>query len=129
MTFPVTALYTALQLLLLLALAINVVRWRRHAQVSLGDGDHKELRKAIRSHANAAEHVPLALLGLALLEGNQASTWLLHGLGATLFVARIMHAAGLNAQRSINPWRQLGVLLTWVVMLVAAGALLWQAWP
>lgn len=117
MTVPVTALYTGLCLILLLVLAIKVVGWRRKAQVSLGDGDHKDLRQAIRSHGNAAEHMPLVLLGLAILELNGTSGWLLHLYGSVFFVARIMHAVGLGRPRAVNAPRQLGVLITWIIML------------
>lgn len=129
MPFPMTALYTALCLLLMLALAIQVVIWRRRAQVSLGDGDHRELRKAIRAHANAAEHVPLIVLGLALLEANGAQAWSVHAYGSILFVARVLHAAGLTRGKSVNAMRQLGVLMTWIVMLVMATQLIVQSWP
>ncbi|MGB1221758.1 MAG: MAPEG family protein [Alcanivoracaceae bacterium] len=123
-TLPVTSLYTALLLLLLLALAVNVVRWRRQAQVSLGDGDHADLRRAIRAHGNAIEHIPPVMIGLALLEMSGASVLLLHGYGAVFFIARAMHPLGLVRKPSVNAPRQLGVLVTWIVMLAIAVHLL-----
>lgn len=123
-SLPVTSLYAALLLLLLLALAINVVRWRRQAQVALGDGDHNELRRAIRAHGNAVEHVPTVLIGLALLEMSGAHVALLHAYGAVFFIARVLHPLGLMKKPSVNASRQSGVALTWLVMLAMAVHLL-----
>lgn len=64
----ITALYTALCLLLLLALAVNVVRNRLRHSVSLGDGANKDVSLAMRTHANAAEYMPIVLIAMALLE-------------------------------------------------------------
>lgn len=119
-SLPVTSLYTALLLLLLLALAMNVVRWRRQAQVALGDGQNKDLIRAIRAHGNASEHVPVVLIGLALLELAGSSPVVLHGYGAVFFIARVMHPLGLMRKPSVNAPRQLGVLVTWLVMLAMA---------
>jgi uncharacterized membrane protein YecN with MAPEG domain len=68
--------------------------------------------------------VPIALLLLALLELNGAGAALLHGLGATLFVARILHPLGLDAQVMRRPLRGIGAVLTLLVTLVAAVTLL-----
>lgn len=121
---PVTSLYAALLLLLLLALAINVVRWRRQAQIALGDGGNKDLQRAIRAHGNAIEHIPVVLVGLALLESGGAASVALHGYGALFFIARVMHPLGLMRKPSVNASRQLGVLFTWLVMLAMAVHLL-----
>ena len=129
MTLPITALYTGFFLLLLLVLAIRVVMWRRRAQIAMGDGGHKELRKAIRAHGNAAEHIPLVLLGLAVLELNGAADWSLHLYGSVFFIARSLHAVGLAQPRSVNAPRQVGVLITWLVMLAMGIQLLLSTLP
>jgi uncharacterized membrane protein YecN with MAPEG domain len=129
MTLPVTALYTALFLALMVGLSINVVRMRMREGVSLGDGDNKPLRQAIRVHGNAAEHIPFFLIGLGALESLSASTPALLLYGAVFFLARLAHVAGLSRQRTVNPLRQGGVLLSWLIMLALAIHLLILAVP
>lgn len=120
MALPVSALYTGLFLLLMLALAINVVRLRMSEGVSMGDGDNNKLRAAVRSHGNAAEYVPLVLIGMAMLEGLGVSASLLFLYGGVFFLGRILHVLGLAAERSVNKMRQMGIVLSWLTMLVMA---------
>lgn len=129
MPLPVTGLFTALFLLLMIGLSIQVVRMRMRAGVSLGDGDDKRLRAAIRTHANAAEHIPLVLIGLGALETLGAAPTALLGYGGVLVIARLLHVVGLNRPRPVNPLRQIGVIGTWLVMLVQALHLLILATP
>ncbi len=129
MTLPVTALYTALFLILMVGLSIQVVRTRMREGVSLGDGDSKPLRQAIRVHGNAAEHIPFVLIGLGALESLSASTTALLLYGAVFFLARLAHVAGLSRRRTVNPLRQGGVLVSWLIMLVLAVHLLMLAIP
>lgn len=124
MALPVTAIYTALFLLLMLALAINVVRLRMSEGVSLGDGDNKKLRAAIRTHGNAAEYVPLVLIGMTILEGLGVPASLLFLYGGVFFLGRILHVLGLAQARSTNKMRQFGIVLSWLTMLVMAVHLL-----
>lgn len=127
MPVPVTALYAALQGLLVIALEIPIGRLRGQTNVSIGDGGNPALAVAIRRHANWTEHVPFALLLIALLELNGASAGLLHGLGATLLAARIAHPLGLHATVMRRPLRFAGALGTLLVSVVAIVALLRQA--
>lgn len=123
----ITALYTALFLLLMLALAANVVRWRMKAQVSLGDGGNKDLSAAIRCHGNATEYVPLVLVGMALLEMLGASNMAMHLYGGLFLLGRLAHPLGLSQKRKVNALRQLGIVLSWGVMLALAVHLLSKA--
>lgn len=118
-----TALYAALLGLIMLALAIGVVRKRRTLKVGLGVGDHPELEKAVRAHANFVEYVPMALVMLSLYEAQGAPGWAIHLLGAALVIARLLHAQGLYQSRTTSFGRFFGTLVTWLV-LVALSALL-----
>ena len=124
---PITALYAALQAFLAIALVVPIGQLRTKTNVSLGAGGNPQLETAIRRHANWTEHVPFALLLLALLELNGGSAGLLHALGATLLVARVLHPLGLDAQNMRSPLRGIGALGTLLVTLVAAIALLLKA--
>ena len=124
---PITGLWAALQVFVVIALIVPIGRLRGKYDVSIHAGGHADLDVAIRRHANWAEHVPFALLLIALLELNGGSHGLLHGLGAGLFAARIAHPLGLKYDNMRVPLRGIGALGTLLITLIAAIALLWKA--
>ncbi len=127
MALPVTALYAALLGLLHAALALLVVRRRARSGVSLGAGEDKGLYRAVRAHANFAEYVPLVLILIALGEGLRLSSVLLHGLGAGLVLARVLHATGISREPELGAARTGGMVLTMTVLIVASIAVLGRA--
>ena len=120
---------TGVLVLLYFALALNVSRMRGATKTGIGSGDDPSgpLNKAVRAHGNAAEYVPLALILIGTLEIAGAGRPLLHGLGATLTAARLLHAQGISSTLGTSPGRVVGTLLTWLVYLVGAGACLYYA--
>jgi len=124
---PITGLYAALQAFVAVALIVPIGRLRAKHGVSIHAGGHPDLDVAIRRHANWTEHVPFALLLIGLLELNGGSAGLLHGLGASLLVARIVHPLGLKADTMRSPLRGIGALGTLLVTVIAAIALLLKA--
>ena len=124
MTAPITALYAALLSIFLVVLGGLVVRTRIKEGIAIGDGGNKAMLAAIRVHANAVENIPIALLLMFLLEVNGGSGWWLHALGEALVVGRVMHAFGLFQKRNVNYWRQMGMVITWLVTLGLSFALL-----
>jgi uncharacterized membrane protein YecN with MAPEG domain len=127
MPVPITALYAALQGIVLFALLAPLGRLRGQTNISIYDGGNPELAVAIRRHANWTEYVPFALLLMALLELNGASAGLLHGLGAALLAARIAHPFGLDPTVMRRPLRGIGAGVSMLVILVAVVALLVEA--
>ena len=124
-SLPITALYAALSGFLIIALAANVVRLRLGKKVSLGDGGHKDVSRAIRAHGNTIEYLPLALILIALLEINGGGSTALHIYGIMLIVGRLLYAYGMLVPRSsANLARQLGVLSSWIVIIGAGIQLL-----
>src|SRR5262245_40992990 len=123
----ITALYTALQGLVMIGLLIPLGRLRGKTNVSIYDGGNPELAAAIRRHANWTEYVPFAMLMLLLLELNGASAGLLHGLGLTLLAARIVHPLGLDPVVMRRPLRGIGAAGTMIVITIATVALLVKA--
>jgi uncharacterized membrane protein YecN with MAPEG domain len=121
---PISGLYAALQAFIAIGLVVPVGQLRGKTSVSLGSGGNPALETAIRRHANWTEHVPFALLLIALLELNGGGAGLLHGLGLTLLAARIAHPLGLKADTMQVPLRGIGAIATLAVTLVAAIALL-----
>ncbi len=94
----ITSLYASLLALLIVRLSLSVIKLRRKNRIIVGDGGNEELQLAIRTQANALEYIPITLLLLLTLELNGAPKILIHILGATLIIGRIIHAVGLPAK-------------------------------
>lgn len=123
----VTSIYAAVAALLVLVLALRVVLKRRQQAIGLGDGGNADLQQCIRVHGNALENLPLALLLLLLLELQGIPAAWLHALGASLIVARVLHAWGFSRRKGVSFGRFFGTLLTWLLMLSMAVMLLVHA--
>ena len=123
------ALWAGLHLILLLVLAVLVTRQRRKHRVEIGHGDVPALNQAIRAFGNATEYVPAALVGLGILALAGAPPMLIHPIGLTLFVGRVLHGFGLSRSTDATWPRAVGVLATWVAYIAAAAALLFYAIP
>ena len=116
MTLPITALTAAICAIMLLITAIDTVRNRMRAKAAFGDGSDAQLISASRSHGNLAEHAPLAIIMIGLLEQSGAHHWTLTGIAVLFLFARMMHIIGLYAPMSDKPPvpRQIGVIGTWL---------------
>jgi uncharacterized membrane protein YecN with MAPEG domain len=121
----ITLLFASLHALLLLALLVPISRHRHHHRIGLGDGGDGLLLRKIRVHANFIEHVPLALLMLALLE--LAGLWppMLWVCGGALLLGRVMHAVGMSRHPGYSFGRFWGTAITWSVLLAMALAGCW----
>jgi hypothetical protein len=124
---PVTALYAAALAALFLALTWRVIRRRRGLGIDMGSGGDRLTERFVRAHGNFAEHVPLALLLMAVAEANGAPAPLLHGVGAALLAGRLAHAWSFSVAGLRLGSRTAGVTLTLTVLAVLAGLLLAQA--
>ena len=121
MGVPVTLIYAGLHGLLLVALSIQVLRYRVRADVK----GPEVAQRMERVQANFAEYVPMALLLQALNELAGSPPAALHLLGCLLFLSRLVHAYGLGYLGSRNYPRTLGALGTFVVIATLSfGALL-----
>ncbi len=127
MPVPITAFVAAVCALLLLALAVDTVRHRMRLRVAFGDGGDQTLISATRSHANLAEHAPVAILLIGVLELSRANHYALMALGAAFLVGRVLHIIGLYQPTSGNPplARTLGVMTTWITMAALSCWTLW----
>ncbi|MGN6516728.1 MAG: MAPEG family protein [Rhizomicrobium sp.] len=111
--------YTAINALIMLILGVLVVRARVVTRTDIGDGGKPEMAGPLRAHANNAEYGPTALLLLwALASPLGGSIWLIHGVGATLTVGRILHAIGLSQSTGPGLLRLVGTMLTWISFIV-----------
>ncbi|WDE13640.1 MAPEG family protein [Thalassomonas haliotis] len=121
-SFAITGFYAGLLTLLLIAHSVNVIRMRLKFKVGLGQGgeEQRPLIKAVRIHGNFVEYMPLSLFLMAAYEIAGGNAPLLHVLGAVLVIGRIFHAMGLNKSIGTSRERQIGMLSTFLVMLVLA---------
>jgi len=122
----VTPLYAGLLALWFLVLSVRVARNRGKRQVSLGDGGDTMLQRMIRAQGNFAEYVPMVLVLLVILELSHFSTYVLHGLGITLVVGRLLHGYALGFSKQFMFGRVFGTVLTFATLLIAGLLCIYQ---
>lgn len=118
------ALWSGLNLFVLLVLSLLVVRQRGKHKVLIGDGGVPELLQAVRAFGNASEYVPAAIAGLVALALAGAPPLAVHVAGALLFAGRVAHAAGLSGTAGASIGRSGGMLATWLAYVFLGVALL-----
>jgi len=123
--FPALALYAATNALIMLVLGVLVVRARVKTRTEIGDGGNPAMMAAVRAHANNTEYVPVALLLMLILIPLRANAYVIHAIGATLTIGRLLHAFGLSRNVGTSLPRFLGMLLTWISYLIAIISILW----
>lgn len=119
------ALYIGINILILFFLSFRVVGRRRSSKVSLGTGGDADLEIRTRAHGNAAEYIPITMLGLFVMTQFAAPLWAIHAVGGVFTAGRLLHAYGLSA--SFLPARAFGMVLTWLGMLAAGVGVIWLA--
>ena len=127
MPLPITSTTAALLALLLLIMAIQTVRKRLQLKAAFGDAGDAGLIAASRSHGNLSEHAPIVLIMLGLLEYGGANATLLMAVACAFVLGRIAHIIGLHqpSEPGNAPLlRQVGVVLTWLTMLVLIALIL-----
>jgi uncharacterized membrane protein YecN with MAPEG domain len=127
MTMNVTAIYAGLLAIVYFVLSYRVVQLRGPGGPSLGDGGNPTMVRRIRAHGNFAEYVPFILLMIGILELGHANVVLLHALGLTLLIARLLHGYALSFTESFTFGRFWGTALTFGLLLVGGGLCLYQA--
>lgn len=111
-------IYASILTFILIYLSLSVVKLRMKHKVSLGDGGHEDLHRAIRAHGNFVETALWGIFMLFLLEYQDANVFVLHGLGVLLVAGRVLH---LQAIKSSNlTLRKGGMVATLTVFAVAA---------
>ncbi len=128
----ITGLYLAFLALLFVVLGLQVSRLRRGNRVLFGDGDNRQLRSAIRAHANFAEYVPIIVLMVALLEMSGTPAARIHWLMGLLLIARLLHPLGMYVgprTLQFQICRVGGITLTLAVLVAAAIMSLLRFWP
>lgn len=120
----IAGLYVGLFILMSIVLQARVIRLRRSRKIGIGDGQDKELARAIRVHGNFTESVPFALSGIVMLALVDAPTVLIHGVGVLLLAGRIAHAVGLTGSAGSSIGRIAGMLMTFAALIFIAAVLI-----
>ena len=123
MDLPITSALAGAAAIFLVLLSLPVALRRRATKLSAGDGGDEAFNRRIRAQANFIEYVPMAILAIGLVEMNGYQQIVVCGLAATLAAARVLHAFGLWSGVLIG--RALGTMLTFGVLLVAGGLLVY----
>lgn len=116
----ITPIYAALLAFLYIWLSFKVISQRRSDRISYGDGGNTNMLKVMRTHSNFVEYAPFALLLIAMVELQGAGGLLLNLLGLCLLTGRVLHAYGFGRSPQIVILRQIGMVLTFAAILVAA---------
>lgn len=125
MPLQMVAFYAAINALIMLALGMLVVRARVRTRTEIGDGGDPAMIGPLRAHANNTEYVPMAILLLLVLYALGANAIVIHAVGGTLTLGRILHAFGLSRNVGTSTPRFLGMVLTWLSYIVGIAATLW----
>jgi uncharacterized membrane protein YecN with MAPEG domain len=124
MPLPITAFVAAVCAIMLLVTAIDTVRHRLRAKAAFGDAGDAKLISASRAHGNLAEHAPIVILLIGLLEMARAHHMALMAIGAIFLIGRAAHIVGLYMPSSPGTApipRQIGVMTTWATLLALSG--------
>jgi len=117
--------YAAVFAMMLVALSLYVAKTRGDVRVPIGDGGNVVLRRRIRVQGNFTEYVPMALILFTFVEG--WPRWLVHGLCLVLLAARLLHAYGIAQEPEDIRLRATGMASTALLLVAAAGLLLFSA--
>ncbi|WP_417567112.1 MAPEG family protein [Marinobacter sp.] len=129
MIVPITGVFAAVIGILLLVLSAQVVKFRLKYRKGLGVTDDRDFEVAVRAHANLIEYAPLGLIMLGIAELNGVASGLIYWTGMALVVGRLLHAFGMiNGRGGPHKARMVGIMLTWLAILITAVLLLWNVW-
>ena len=126
MIIPITALYAALLVAVLVCLTTRIGLTRVKTGVSMLDGGNENVALEMRRHGNFVEHVPLLIVLMAIVEVNEANPIFLHVVGIVLVICRVAHPLGLDHNRVQTPLRLIGAVGTSLVTISLGLVALWQ---
>lgn len=116
----ITLLYSGILALMVFALSLNVIWYRFKEKTGLGHNQSPESRlfRSIRIHGNFLEYIPLLLLLMALDEMSGRSSFMLHTIGISLVLGRVLHYFGLTKSPNTSWQRFLGTNLTFIPLVI-----------
>ncbi len=114
----ITPIYAAILTFILIYLTLGVVKLRRHYKVSLGDGGHEDLQRAIRAHGNFIETALWGIFMIFLIEYQDGNVYVLHSLGIMLVTGRLLHLEAIKS--GVLNMRVVGTAVTLAVFTISA---------
>ncbi|MCL2473840.1 MAG: MAPEG family protein [Alphaproteobacteria bacterium] len=112
----VSLLYIGIAGLLLLVLSFNMTKcWVR----SIGTDNKKDqvvFKRAEGLLHSFTDYVPIIFLLMISIEANGAPPYIIHVMGITLIIARLMHAFGSNFMTGADAIRFLGAQITYLLL-------------
>ena len=127
MSLPITAIFTGIFAILMVPLSLQIsIHYARTGKTQADPNvlSDEVLRRKTRAHGNFIEYVPLALIGLGLVELGGASPTLVWSLGSLFLAARLIHVVGtMTADTPIL--RGIGMITGHAVYLTMGGWLIY----
>ncbi|MFT4251761.1 MAG: MAPEG family protein [Caulobacter sp.] len=120
---PITSVLCVASVVGLVVLSVPVAKRRFSAGITLGEGGDPVLVGRMRAHGNFIEYMPLGLIAVGLAEAEGAPTALVLASAIALGTGRLVHAIGMLTGAKVPP-RAIGMVLTWLGLLGAAGGVL-----
>lgn len=120
-------IYAALNVMILLWIAGTTSRLRGRYKVLVGDNGVPHLIRIMRGHANAVENMPMMMVLLLVAAQLGTPVLVLHLLGATFTVGRVLHAWHFIVEKGAGWQRFIGYSLGVLAMLLATIGVLGHA--
>jgi uncharacterized membrane protein YecN with MAPEG domain len=129
MTSPLLAagFWAALLLIGNIALQWGVISLRRSRRVGIGDGNDRDIARAIRVHGNFVENAAFGIGAVTLVALTGASVWPVHLVGGLMTLGRALHAYGFSRSIGTSAGRVGGMVLSQAALGLAALLLIWRA--
>jgi uncharacterized membrane protein YecN with MAPEG domain len=130
MVLQTTLSAAAAAALIAIWLAMRVGRVRMATRIAHGDAGDPLLLKRMRAQANYVEYTPFVLILIGVIEASGRGGLWLSIVAAAYFLARILHALGMDNDVARNGLRGAGIAVTLLTLLglgiyavlIAAGA-------
>lgn len=116
----ITSLYIGLLGILYFIISLETIKARGREKVSLGAGANNEILHLVSAHGNFSSYAPLFLLMMALVEMQNLNSVLLHVVGVTFLLGRVLHYLSMKDKERTFKKRKLGMQLTLLPMNVLA---------
>lgn len=127
MVITVVPIYAAILAILLIVLSVRVIAVRRRERISLGDGNHPDLLRAISVHSNFCQYAPLTIILLTFNELQHAPLIWVNFLGILCVAGRILHAFALSKKKESFPLRKSAMILTFLTLIFSILTVFWTS--
>ena len=119
-SLPITLTVAGAAALMNIWLGLRITLLRRGLRISIGDNGNPAIAARIRAHGNFIEYTPFFLILLAAAEFTAGSPTWLWILALVYMVGRLLHVFGMD-RGGANMLRAIGIISTWLCLLVLAG--------